>query len=114
MLYAKHLHNICIAKKFTKQDGLINWANTSLQIHNQVRSMVDFPTAYTFINGKMIKIIETRIIEQKSANDSGVITSISKDGIEISCSQGSLLITKVKPESKGIMNARDFANGAKL
>ncbi len=105
---------VCIAKKFTKQDGLINWKNTALQIHNQVRSMVDFPTAYTLINGKMIKIIETRVIEQKNANDSGVITSINKDGIEISCSQGSLLITEVKPESKGIMHARDYANGAKL
>ena len=105
---------VTIAKKFNKQDGLIDWEKTSESIHNQVRSMVDFPCAYTMINNKVIKILETRLTNKKSNLYCGTITSVSKDGIEINTGEGCILITKVKPESKGIMNAFDFANGAKI
>jgi len=103
------------AKKFVKQDGLIDWNKTAMSIHNQVRSMVDFPTAYTFFNGKMLKIIETRMSEEPGCDyKSGEIVCAGKSGITVKTSQGCILITKVKPESKGVMNARDFENGAKL
>ena len=105
---------VTIAKKFNKQDGLIDWNKAAECIHNQVRSMVDFPCAYTFINNKMVKILETRLTNKKSSLCCGTITSVSKDGIEINTGEGCILITKVKPESKGIMNAFDFANGAKI
>ncbi len=105
---------ITIAKKFIKQDGLIDWNNSAVNIHNQVRSMVDFPTAYTHINGKLLKIIETRLTKTESNTLAGEILSVKKEGIEINTGNGVLLITKVKPESKGIMNAFDFANGLRL
>ena len=105
---------ITIAKKFIKQDGLIDWNNSAVNIHNQVRSMVDFPTAYTFINGKLLKIIETRLTKTESNTLAGEILSVKKEGIEINTGNGVLLITKVKPESKGIMSAFDFANGLRL
>ena len=106
---------VTIAKKFVKQDGLIDWNRSAKDIHNQVRSMVDFPTAYTMFNDKLLKIIETKVVslECKSVQ-CGEILCVTKNGIEINTKEGTLLITKVKPESKGIMNAYDFANGAKL
>lgn len=106
---------VCIAKKFVKQDGLIDWQNSAKNIHNQVRSMVDFPCAYTFFNEKLLKIIETRFVNnQCSAGSCGEIVQVNKNGIEVKTKEGTLLITKVKPESKGVMNAFDFANGAKI
>lgn len=105
---------VTIAKKFVKQDGLVDWSKSAEEIHNHVRSMVDFPCAYTFFDGKMIKIIETRLTDNKCNNGSASVSNVSKQGIEISTGNGCLLITKVKPESKGVMNAFDFANGAKI
>ena len=106
---------VTIAKKFIKQDGLIDWNRTAKDIHNQVRSMVDFPTAYTIYNEKLLKVIETKVVSDECRNGCcGEIISVAKNGIEINTKEGTLLITKVKPESKGIMNAFDFANGAKL
>ncbi|MBQ3640856.1 methionyl-tRNA formyltransferase [bacterium] len=106
---------ISIAKKFIKSDGLIDWNKTATQIHNQIRSMVDFPTAYTFFEGKMIKIIEAKVSSKEKLHErTGEIVAVSKTGIEVTAKEGIVLITKVKPESKGIMNAFDFANGAKI
>lgn len=105
---------VTIAKKFVKQDGLIDWNKSAECIHNQVRSMVDFPCAYTFLNEKMVKIIETRLTNNESNTCPATVTSVTKNGIEVNTGKGCLLITKVKPESKGIMNAFDFANGAQI
>lgn len=106
---------VTIAKKFVKQDGLIDWNKSAECIHNQVRSMVDFPCAYTFFNGKMLKIIETRLVKNDNVNVCcSAVSNVNKNGIEINTGRGCLLITKVKPESKGVMNAFDFANGAKI
>lgn len=106
---------VSIAKKFTKQDGLIDWNNTAKDIHNQVRSMIDFPTAYTYFNGKLLKVIETKVLPENSSNGvSGEVLNVSKNGIEVKTKDAIILITKVKPESKGIMSAFDFANGAKI
>ncbi len=121
-LYSKTLipkkqnnENATIAKKFIKQDGLIDWNKNALEIHNQIRSMVDFPTAYTFFNNKLLKIIESKVLNNNKNNiQYSEISKITKEGIELNTNIGTLLITKVKPESKGIMNAYDFANGAKL
>ena len=106
---------VTIAKKFTKQDGLIDWNKSAKDIHNQVRSMVDFPTAYTMYNEKLLKIIETKVASSECKSvQCGEIVCVTKNGIEINTKSGTILITKVKPESKGVMNAFDFANGAKI
>lgn len=106
---------VTIAKKFVKQDGLIDWNRSAKDIHNQVRSMVDFPTAYTLFNDKLLKVIETQVVSSDCKSvQCGEILCVTKNGIEINTKEGTLLITKVKPESKGVMNAFDFANGAKL
>lgn len=106
---------VTIAKKFVKQDGLIDWSRTAEEIHNQVRSMVDFPTAYTDFCGKMLKIVETKVSNKQSeVKTVGEVVCISKAGIEVCTGKGTILLCKVKPESKGVMNAFDFANGAKI
>ena len=108
-------NGVTIAKKFVKQDGLVDWNRNACEIHNQVRSMVDFPCAYTMCNGKMLKIIETRLTGHKENKPVSTVINVSKEGIEVCTGDGNcVLITKVKPESKGIMNAYDFANGAKI
>lgn len=106
---------VTVANKFNKQDGLIDWTRSAIEIHNHVRSMVDFPTAYTDFCGKMLKITETKVVDKnKTDKNAGEIICVSKNGIEVCTGEGIILLCKVKPESKGIMNAFDFANGAKL
>ena len=102
-------------KKFKKEEGLIDWNRSAEEIHNQARAMASFQGAYTFYQGKMIKIIKTlktgRMAENASA---GGIVSVTKQGIEVNTGSGVLLITEVKPENRSVMSAAAFANGARL
>ena len=43
----------------------------------------------------------------------GEFVRYSKEGVEVACGKDSILLVKVKPEGKGEMYARDWANGLK-
>ena len=112
---AQCCENITYAKKLEKDETKIDWAKSAQEIHNLVRGLYRAPSAHTTFREKNIKIIETRIINtDETFNNPAQITSINKNGIEISTQLGRLLITKVKPEGKGEMLAKDWANGARI
>src|SRR5574344_1439042 len=107
--------NVTIAKKFKKEDAVINWLNSAVDIHNQVRSMTSWPVASTTFNQKTVKILDTDIIENVSEHENyGEIVKISRVGIEVAAKKGILLIKSVKPEGKSKMDAYAWTNGYQL
>ena len=106
---------VTIAKKFKKEDAVIDWSKTAQQLHNQVRSMTTWPVACTTIDGKNVKILKTTVIENESQNAQyGMISEINKNGIAVKAGQGTLLIQELKPDGKAKMEAFSWTNGAKI
>lgn len=104
-----------IAKKFKKEDAVIDWKKSAQQIHNQVRSMTVWPVASTEYNGKALKILKTEVLNTETQNASpGEIVNISKAGIAVNTQNGLLLIKELKPEGKPQMNAYAWTNGIQL
>lgn len=99
----------CMANKLAKEEALIDWSKSAKDIHNLVRGIYKFPSAYFIHNGKIIKVLETRVLN--GSGNCGEFIRFSKEGIEVGCGKGSILLVKVKPEGKGEMLARDWANG---
>lgn len=102
---------VCMANKLTKEETCINWSKPAVDIHNLVRGIYKFPSAYFIHNGRIIKVLETKILK-KSAKP-GEFLCVSKDGIEVGCGKDCILLVKVKPEGKAEMFARDWYNGLK-
>ncbi len=100
---------ICTANKLTKEETLIDWSKPAREIHNLVRGIYKFPSAYFVHNNKIVKVLETRVVEGNGA--CGEFVRVSKDGVEVGCGKDCILLVKVKPEGKGEMFARDWANG---
>lgn len=103
---------ICMANKLTKEETAINWNNSAENIHNLVRGIYKSPCAYFLHDGKIIKVLETEVI-QGDKGICGEIIKVVKNGIEIGCGKDCILLKKVKPEGKGEMSARDWYNGLK-
>ena len=62
-------------------------------------------------NGKLLKVIESRIADEKTPHTVvGEILSLD-NGIEVACKTGSIYVTKVLPEGKSRMSAVDFIRG---
>lgn len=102
---------VCMANKLTKEECLIDWNKSNIQIHNLVRGICRCPSAYFIFNNKIIKVIESTPINGNGTP--GEIISSSKEGIDMGCGKGLLRIIKVKPEGKGEMLAKDWYNGVK-
>ena len=100
---------VCMANKLTKEETMIDWSKQAEEIHNLVRGIYKFPSAYFVYNGKIIKVLETRVLEEKGT--CGEFVKFSKDGVVVGCGKNCILLVKVKPEGKGEMLARDWANG---
>lgn len=102
---------VCMANKLTKEECKIDWTKSAQEIHNLVRGIYQCPSAYFVFNDKIIKVLETCV---KTGNgQAGEFINATKEGIEVACGNGSLLLMRVKPEGKGEMPARDWYNGVK-
>lgn len=114
----QHHEKATYANKIKKEDTQIDWTKTAREIHNLVRGLYKSPSTHCFFRGKLVKILETRVLDEEIpagfVGEVGEILKISKEGIEVSTTQGILLIVKVKPEGKGEMFAKDWSNGLKL
>ena len=102
---------VCMANKLTKEETQIDWTKSAAEIHNLVRGIYKFPSAYFVYEGKIIKVMETRVAE--GTGKAGEFISADKNGIKIACGKDCILLVKVKPEGKGEMFARDWYNGLK-
>jgi methionyl-tRNA formyltransferase len=102
------------APSLKKEMGLINWNTNSRDIHNKIRGLQPWPSAYTHFNDKTIKIWESKI-EAGNIDDEfepGIITGIS-DHLKVKTKDGYINIYKLQPENKNIINAKDWVNGAR-
>ncbi|MBR6127949.1 methionyl-tRNA formyltransferase [bacterium] len=102
---------VCFADKLQKEECEIHWEKSAHEIHNLVRGVYKCPGAFFKYNDKIIKVLETKPIDENLDGEIGSFIRFSKEGIDVKTGNGILRLIKVKPEGKGEMFARDWANG---
>ena len=104
---------LCFADKLQKEECKIDWNKSAQEIHNLVRGVYKCPGAFFIYNNKIIKVMETEPLEENIEGSIGDFVRFSKLGIDVKTGSGLLRLIKLKPEGKGEMLARDWANGIK-
>ena len=102
---------VCFADKLKKEECQIDWTKSAQDIHNLVRGVYKCPGAYFTYQDKIIKVMETEPLMEELEGQAGDFVRFSKQGIDVKTGNGLLRLIKVKPEGKGEMFARDWANG---
>ena len=92
-----------------KADGLIDWGLAAKGIHNRVRALSPWPGAYTFLNGKTIKILETEVAPE--SGEPGVLYQNDKNRLDVGTGLGLLRILSIQPEGRKPMTAGEFLRG---
>jgi len=105
---------LCFAEKLKKEECQIDWTHSAQDIHNLVRGVYKCPGAFFYYKDKIVKVMETEPLNEDSAGNCGDFVRFSKQGIDVKTGNGLLRLIKVKPEGKGEMLARDWANGLKV
>jgi len=101
------------SNKIEKKNLLLDWSLPAEKIRNQVRGLAERPGVVASFRSKRIKIIETEILQNESISKPGTVIDIIKNvGIVVATIGFDLLLKKVQPEGKKIMNAYAFYIGA--
>lgn len=119
--YIKQGENFSYFKMIKKEDGLIDFTRTSLEIFNITRALILWPNAYCYLNGKMLKFYKTEVYLgddqfKQSCLDkqNGEIVLADKTGLVVKCGNNTFLkILQLQLEGAKILNYKDFLNGNK-
>ena len=102
----------CYAPLLKKEHGQIDWQRSALEIHNQVRGLSVWPGAVCLLDGEPLKLYQTR--PGQGNGEPGTVLAVGKDGIEVACGQGSLLIRELQAAGSRRMDAVSFLAGHPL
>lgn len=99
------------ASMLNKEMANINWDESADTIHNFVRGLNPFPTAYTFYIDKPMKVISTRVLEEQSKKKPGTIIKVDSEGIRVATKDNILLITEVQFPNKKPLKVGEYIKG---
>lgn len=98
----------------SKKDGLIDFARPAQAIECQVRGLNPWPSAYTYLAGKTLKIWSADVCEGGEPADAGKVVFLKKDCFGVQCGDGILVCKEVQLEGKKRMDAGAFLRGNAL
>ena len=111
---------VSYAPQIKKEQGKIKWIEKSIAIKNKVRALIPWPTAYSSLNDKLLKILKVDIfmnddeidLRGKEEPKSGTISGMLKNyGPIVKTGDGYVIILKAQPENKKVLNGTDLING---
>jgi len=103
----------CYAPMMKKEDGLIDWSQPAIVVHNLVRGLDPWPGAYTHLEGEVLKISATRVDADLSGQP-GEILVADKSGVRVACGEGGLVIDGLQLPGKKKLAAVNFLSGKPL
>ena len=112
--------------KLSKNMGKIDFNKSAVDIRNLVRGLNPWPSAFTRLDGKMLKIWGADAADDKNAKEiagnaevlknaaAGSVSFVTKDTIGVATGKGTLVLKEVQLEGKKRMLVKDFLLGNKV
>lgn len=98
-------------KMMKKSLGKIDWSMDAAAIERLVRGLNPWPSAYTFYEGKSLKLWNCDVLEEACMEAPGTIVRVNKDSIDVAAGNGVLRILELQLEGKKRMDAKAFLLG---
>ena len=102
------------APKIFKDDCRINWSKPVKQVYNLIRGLSPYPTAFTQLQAKTLKIFKAEKEEITPNIQPGEFTTDGKTFLKFACMDGLISVTDVQLEGKKRMKIDEFLRGVRL
>lgn len=99
------------AGKITKELGKIDFTKSAVEIERLIRGLNPWPSAFTYMDDKMLKIWNADVLEETVEEEPGTITEVNKKFIKVATGEGYLLLKEIQLEGKKRMDVTSFLNG---
>lgn len=103
------------ARKLAKEDGKINWNRSAVQLHNQIRGLVPWPTASFVWEGESVQILKGSLQNSNGFTAvPGCVLAVSQHAIHVQTGKGILSLDQVQPAGRKEMTGGDYARGRRI
>lgn len=99
------------APKIFKEDCAINWNQPTQKVNDLIRGLSPYPTAYTALHDKVLKIFKATPEITDVSELPGSIISDEKTFIKFACTDGYVKIEDLQIQGKKRMKTEDFLRG---
>lgn len=102
------------APKIFKEHCLIDWNQPVSVIYNQIRGLSPYPTAFTRLNDKTLKVFKAEQEEKETGLAPGAFLSDGKTYLKFAAKDGFIKLTDLQYEGKKRMQVDEFLRGMRL
>ncbi len=94
-----------------KSLGLMDWSKPAKELECLIRGLNPWPSAFTRLGNKTLKIWDAEVSEENSASPAGTVVAVTKEDFRVQTGDGILVIREVQLEGKKRMAADAFLRG---
>jgi methionyl-tRNA formyltransferase len=105
---------VTMAPPLNREMGLIDWKEQAVVIERKTRAFVPWPTAYTYLGGRLLKIFSAEASGREAYQNAGEILSVGKTSFNAATGGGILTVKELQLEGKRRISVRDFLAGYRL
>jgi methionyl-tRNA formyltransferase len=106
-------HEASHAPKLTHETCRIDFSKTAIHVHNLIRGLSPYPTAWTILDGQQLNVYRSELIDSHTSAEPGAILSDRKN-LDIACGEGIVRLLEVQLPGKRRMKSGDLLNGYKI
>ena len=99
------------AYNIKREEEHVDFNKNSRDIFNLIRGLSPVPSSNAILDEQEMKILESKIGSGNYSGSCGEIVDITKEGIVVKTQDGSVVLTKIKPFGKKLMDANSYVNG---
>ncbi len=101
------------AAKITKEEALIDWQQSAIDIANKVRAFNPWPVAFAHIDQQILRIWEAHAVAQSVTQKPGCILHCDKHAIDVATGDGLLRITQCQLPGGKVLTVQQLLNSRK-
>jgi methionyl-tRNA formyltransferase len=105
---------VTYAPRLSKEEGLIDWTQPAVAVHNKVRGLQPWPHAYSYLHGARFIFLRTTVGADTVPREPGTVVEASGDALRIAAGSGAVRVLQIQPEGRRPMAAREFLAGHRL
>ncbi len=94
-----------------KETQKINWSDSAENIHNLIRGLSPWPTAFFSLDDKMVKVYSSDFNHEETNHEPGYVLKVQKDGIYVACKTGTLIIKEIQMPGKNKVEVEAYLRG---
>jgi methionyl-tRNA formyltransferase len=103
-----------LAPILKKENGLIDWNKSAVEIERRVRGLDPWPGSFTHVSGKLLKVHRAKIISTQRTGKSGEVIRADSGGFWVATAGGVIELDEVQLENKKRLAGCEFIKGARI